>query len=68
MEDDGIEPAPMVQENLSAVCVICPHKSYVNPDDIQSAKRTSLKQPAGAETCNKYAKQRKMDVVFKVCT
>ena len=54
-------------ENVNRICVICPHKSYVKPEQIESAERITLKRPRGVETCNKYAKQRKMDITFKVC-
>ena len=52
-------------ENVNRICVICPHKSYVKPEQIESAERITLKRPRGVETCNKYAKQRKMDITFK---
>ena len=65
MEGEG--SASLAQENIRNICVICPHKSYVTPEEILSSERTTLKRKRGVKNCNKYAKKRKMDLRFKVC-
>lgn len=46
-------------------CVICPFKCYEN--DPENAPTIKLTQKRGIDTCNDYAKRRKMDITFKVC-
>ena len=45
-------------------CVICPFRSYVDVPD--NAKTRVLKSKKGLKTCNKWAKNRKMPIKFKV--
>ena len=67
MADEGEGSASLGQENIRDICVICPHKSYVAAEDIQSSERTTLKRKRGVENCNKYAKKQNMNLVSKVC-
>ena len=65
-DDDNAAILPTVVEKLEDICVICPHKSYVKPDEILTAKRDTLKRKLGVDSCNKFAKKRKMNIIFKV--
>ena len=67
---ESSEPAqqpPFPLEDIGKICVICPIKSYLAPEEIHKAERTNLKRKGGVDNCNRYAKKRKMNLHFKVC-
>ena len=60
----GVETRASSSSGSKNNCEICKFRSYINADEIETAKTFVLSLPKSIKTCNKYAETRNMK--FKV--